>query len=49
VTGLLHRFPDTDAFARRIQASEQDYFTSTPAALTTIAENYVGLPYEAVQ
>jgi len=46
---LLHRFPDTDAFARRIQASEQDYFTSTPAALTTIAENYVGLPYEAVQ
>ena len=49
MTGLLHRFPDTDAFARRIQASEQDYFTSTPAALTTIAENYVGLPYEAVQ
>lgn len=49
MTGLLHRFPDTDAFARRIQTSEQDYFTSTPAALTTIAENYVGLPYEAVQ
>ncbi len=49
MTGLLHSFPDTDAFARRIQASEQDYFTSTPAALTTIAENYVGLPYEAVQ
>ncbi len=49
MTGLLHRFPDTDAFARRIQASEQDYFTSTPAALTTVAENYVGLPYEAVQ
>lgn len=49
MTGLLHRFPDTDAFARHIQASEQDYFTSTPAALTTIAENYVGLPYEAVQ
>lgn len=49
MTGLLHSFPDTDAFARRIQASEQDYFTSTPAALTTIAENYVGLRYEAVQ
>ena len=43
MTGLLHRFPDTDAFARRIQASEQDY-TSTPAALTTIAKNYVGCP-----
>lgn len=49
MTGLLHSFPDTDAFARRIQASEQDYFTSTPAALTTIAENYVGLPYEPVE
>jgi len=49
MTGLLHRFPDTDAFGRRIQQSEQDYFTSTPAGLTTIAENYVGLPYEPIE
>jgi len=49
MTGLLHRFPDTDAFGRRIQQSEQDYFTSTPASLTTIAENYVGLPYEPIE
>ncbi|WP_312960716.1 4-hydroxybenzoate 3-monooxygenase [Stutzerimonas nitrititolerans] len=49
MTSLLHRFPDTDDFARRIQQSEQDYFTSTSAGLTTIAENYVGLPYELVE
>jgi p-hydroxybenzoate 3-monooxygenase len=49
MTSLLHRFPDNDAFARRIQRSEQDYFTSTSAGLTTIAENYVGLPYEAIE
>jgi p-hydroxybenzoate 3-monooxygenase len=44
---LLHTFDD-DAFNRRIQRAEQDYVTSTRAGLTTIAENYVGLPYEAV-
>lgn len=49
MTSLLHRFPNTDDFARRIQQSEQDYFTSTSAGLTTIAENYVGLPYEPVE
>lgn len=49
MTSLLHRFPDTDPFGRRIQQSEQDYYTSTPAGLTTIAENYVGLPYEPIE
>ena len=49
MTSLLHRFPDTDAFGLRIQQSEQDYFTSTPVGLTTIAENYVGLPYEPIE
>jgi len=49
MTSLLHRFPDTDDFGRRIQLSEQDYFTSTRAGLTTIAENYVGLPYEPIE
>lgn len=47
MTSLLHTFDD-DAFGRRIQRAEQDYYTSTQAGLTTIAENYVGLPYEAV-
>lgn len=44
---LLHTFND-DAFSRRIQKAEQDYYTGTQAGLTTIAENYVGLPYEPV-
>ncbi len=44
---LLHTFDD-DAFSRRIQRAEQDYYTSTQAGRTTIAENYVGLPYEPV-
>ena len=43
----MHTFDD-DAFSQRIQKAEQDYYTSTRAGLTTIAENYVGLPYEAV-
>lgn len=49
MTSLLHRFPDTDRFSQRIQQSELDYYTSTTAGLTTIAENYVGLPYESIE
>ncbi len=49
MTSLLHCFPDTDGFSRRIQQSELDYYTSTVAGLTTIAENYVGLPYEPIE
>jgi p-hydroxybenzoate 3-monooxygenase len=46
MTSLLHRFPDTDAFGRRIQEAELEYLASSPAALASLAENYVGLPYE---
>ena len=44
LTTLLHRFPDTDAFTRRIQAAEFDYLSRSEAAQTSVAENYVGLP-----
>jgi len=47
MTSLLHAF-EGDPFSERIQRAEQDYYTSTQAGLTTIAENYVGLPYEPV-
>ncbi|WP_323017298.1 4-hydroxybenzoate 3-monooxygenase [Castellaniella sp.] len=47
MTSLMHAF-DGDAFSQRIQQAEQNYYTSTQAGLTTIAENYVGLPYEPV-
>ncbi|SNT36859.1 p-hydroxybenzoate 3-monooxygenase [Noviherbaspirillum humi] len=48
MTSLLHKFGD-DAFAQRIQLAELDYYTGSPAGRTTIAENYVGLPYEPVE
>ncbi len=47
MTSILHKFSD-DPFNQRIQEAELDYFTSSEAGRTNIAENYVGLPYEAV-
>lgn len=47
MTSLLHKFGD-DPFTQRMQLADLDYFTSSEAGLRTIAENYVGLPYEAV-
>ena len=44
LTTLMHRFPGADAFDRRMQQAELDYIASSPAAQTSIAENYVGLP-----
>ena len=41
-TMLTHRFPDTDAFARRMQMAEIAYIKKSSAAQTTVAENYVG-------
>ncbi|WP_322516343.1 4-hydroxybenzoate 3-monooxygenase [Rhodopseudomonas palustris] len=45
MTSMLHRFPDSDAFSQRIQTAELDYLISSQAAITSLAENYVGLPY----
>jgi len=45
MTGLLHKFPDTGAFGERIQKAELEYLFSSKAAMTALAENYVGLPY----
>ncbi len=45
MTSMLHRFPDSDAFSQRIQTAELDYLISSQAAMTSLAENYVGLPY----
>jgi p-hydroxybenzoate 3-monooxygenase len=46
MTSMLHRFPGDDAFQQRLQRSQLDYVVSSRAAATTLAENYVGLPYE---
>jgi p-hydroxybenzoate 3-monooxygenase len=47
MTSVLHKFSD-DAFSQRIQLAELEYYTGSLAGRTTIAENYVGLPYEAI-
>lgn len=44
MTSLLHVAPDGNAFDRRRQLAELDYVTSSRAAMTSLAENYVGLP-----
>ena len=44
MTSLLHTFPETGPFGRRIQRAEFDYLTGSLAAQQSLAENYVGLP-----
>ncbi len=45
MTSLLHRFPEASGFGGRVQLAELDYVTSSRAAATALAENYVGLPF----
>jgi len=45
MTNLLHRFPDREEFDRRMQQTDLDYLFSSNAAQTSLAENYVGLPF----
>ena len=46
MTSMLHRFHDEDDFRYRLQLAELDYVTSSRAASTSLAENYVGLPMD---
>ncbi len=43
---MLHRFDERSDFDQRVQQAELDYVTSSHAAATSLAENYVGLPFE---
>ena len=45
MTQVLHKFPDTDGIGARIQLAELNYIASSRAAMTSMAENYVGLPF----
>ena len=45
MTSILHTFPDTDAFGRRMQRAEFDYLRGSQAASRSLAENYTGLPF----
>jgi p-hydroxybenzoate 3-monooxygenase len=44
-TSIMHRFSD-DPFAHRLQLAELEYLVHSKAAQTSVAENYVGLPFE---
>ena len=45
LTMLLHRFEQMNAFEQRMQEADFLYIENSRAAQTSIAENYVGLPY----
>jgi len=45
MTSILHTFPDTDPFGRRIQRAEFDYLKGSATAARSLAENYTGLPF----
>jgi p-hydroxybenzoate 3-monooxygenase len=46
MTSMLHRFGTDNLFDQRRQVAELDYLTGSRAAMTSLAENYVGLPWE---
>jgi p-hydroxybenzoate 3-monooxygenase len=46
MTAMLHRFPDADSFQHRLQRAQLEYVVASRAAATSLAENYVGLPFD---
>jgi p-hydroxybenzoate 3-monooxygenase len=44
MTSMLHRSESDNAFDHRRQVAELDYLVSSDAAMTSLAENYVGIP-----
>jgi p-hydroxybenzoate 3-monooxygenase len=45
MTSMLHPAPDGDPFDNRVRSAELDYVMSSEAAIHSLAENYVGLPF----
>jgi p-hydroxybenzoate 3-monooxygenase len=45
MTMLLHRFPDNIAYDDKLQQIDLAYLFSSEAAMRSLAENYVGLPF----
>jgi p-hydroxybenzoate 3-monooxygenase len=45
MTSLLHTFPDSMPFDRKLQQTDLAYLFSSEAAQSSLAENYVGLPF----
>jgi len=46
LTMLLHRFPDESPFDQRMRQDQFDYLVASEHAQASLAEQYVGLPYE---
>ena len=46
MTSMMHRFPDTEGFGAKLQLAELNYLVNSKAASASLAENYVGLPYQ---
>lgn len=46
MTTMLHVDPSESGFEQRIHLADLDYVVHSRAALTALAENYVGLPFE---
>jgi p-hydroxybenzoate 3-monooxygenase len=44
MTSLMHNFPASGSFDRKVQLAELDYLVHSEAASKSLAENYVGLP-----
>lgn len=45
MTNLMHNLYPKDSFEAQMQRSELEYLATSHAAQTSLAENYVGLPY----
>ncbi len=45
MTNLLHTYPSSSDFEKKLQLSEIDHLASSEIAQASLAENYVGLPY----
>lgn len=46
MSSMLHRLPDDDGFIGRLQRAQLAYVCGSEAAAKSLAENYVGLPYD---
>lgn len=45
MTTMLHTFPDTPDYDQKLKEIDMSYLFTSNAALSSLAENYVGLPY----
>jgi len=46
LTMLIHAFPDESPFERRMRENQFDYLHASESAQASLAEQYVGLPFE---